>query len=275
MGTDLETSRRAVELARRHPEVRATVGLHPHDASQLAEQWDALVALARDHADVVVGIGEAGFDLFYEHSARAEQEAAFRAQIALAHELDRALVIHSRDAWDDTFAVLADAGVPARTVFHCFTGGPDEARRALDLGAHLSFSGIVSFKNADDVRAAAALVPLDRVLVETDAPYLAPVPHRGQPNRPAWVVDVGRRAGGRDGPARRGGRRGDQPQRHRRLPSRLTPRTDHRRSGAGSGAAGRSVDYRDRLVSEAGGSATRATQTDNADAEGGSRSPSN
>ena len=81
--------------------------------------------------------------------------------------------------------------MPARTVFHCFTGGPDEARRALDLGAYLSFSGIVSFKNADDVRAAAAITPLDRVLVETDAPYLAPVPHRGKPNRPAWVVEVG------------------------------------------------------------------------------------
>ena len=87
--------------------------------------------------------------------------------------------------------MLTDAGVPARTVFHCFTGGPDEARRALDLGAYLSFSGIVSFKNASDVRAAAAAVPLDRILVETDAPYLAPVPHRGKPNRPAWVVDVG------------------------------------------------------------------------------------
>ena len=100
-------------------------------------------------------------------------------------------MIHSRDAWDDTFRVLADEGVPARTVFHCFTGGPDEARRALDLGTYLSFSGIVTFKNADDVRAAAALAPLDRVLVETDAPYLAPVPHRGRPNEPAWVVDVG------------------------------------------------------------------------------------
>ena len=191
VGTDLESSRRAVELAGRHSEVRATVGLHPHDASHLAEQWDALVALARDHTDVVAGIGEAGFDLFYEHSARDEQQVAFRAQVELAHELDRALVIHSRDAWDDTFAVLEAVGLPTRTVFHCFTGGPAEARRALDLGAHLSFSGIVSFKNADDVRAAAALAPLDRVLVETDAPFLAPVPHRGRPNRPAWVVDVG------------------------------------------------------------------------------------
>ncbi len=191
VGTDLATSRRAVELAGRHPEVRATVGLHPHDASRLGDEWPELAALARDRADVVVGIGEGGFDLFYEHSARDAQEAAFRAQVGLAHELDRALVVHSRDAWDDTFGVLVDGGVPRRTVFHCFTGGPDEARRALDLGAYLSFSGIVSFKNADDVRAAAAIVPLDRVLVETDAPYLAPVPHRGRPNRPAWVVEVG------------------------------------------------------------------------------------
>ena len=191
VGTDLESSRRAVALARRHPTVRATVGLHPHEASRLDEQWADLVALARDDADVVAGIGEGGFDLYYEHSARDEQDAAFRAHVLLAHELDRALVIHSRDAWDDTFAVLEAAGVPTRTVFHCFTGGPDEARRALDFGAYLSFSGIVSFKNADDVRAAAAVVPLDRVLVETDAPYLAPVPHRGKPNRPAWVVDVG------------------------------------------------------------------------------------
>ncbi len=191
VGTDLESSRRAVDLAGRHPEVRATVGLHPHDASRLPEEWDALQALATGHADLVVGIGECGFDLFYEHSDRGEQEQAFREQISLAHRLDQALVIHSRDAWDDTFRVLADVGIPPRTVFHCFTGGPDEARRALDLGVYLSFSGIVSFKNADDVRAAAATVPVDRLLVETDAPYLAPVPHRGKANRPAWVVDVG------------------------------------------------------------------------------------
>ncbi len=193
VGTDLESSRRAVDLARQFPDVRATVGLHPHDASEFDVQWNELVTLAETGADVVVGVGEAGFDLYYEHSQPAEQEVAFRAQIDLAHRLDRALVVHSRDAWDDTFRVLVDheRGAPARTVLHCFTGGPDEARRALDIGAYISFSGIVSFKNADDVRAAAALVPLDRMLVETDAPYLAPVPHRGKPNEPAWVVDVG------------------------------------------------------------------------------------
>ena len=167
----------------------ATVGLHPHDASKLGAEWDELAALAGTPG--VVAVGETGFDFYYRHSAAGEQEAAFRAQIGLAHRLGLALVIHTRDAWDDTFRVLGDAGVPDRTVFHCFTGGPDEAQRALSLGAYLSFSGIVSFKNADDVRAAAMLTPIDRMLVETDAPYLAPVPHRGRENEPAWVVDVG------------------------------------------------------------------------------------
>ena len=189
VGTDLESSRQAVELARRHADVRATVGLHPHDASKFDDEWDALVELAAD--DEVVAVGECGFDLHYEHSPRAAQETAFRAQIALAHQLDRALVIHSREAWDDTFRVLGDEGPPARTVFHCFTGGAEEVRIAVGLGARLSFSGIVSFPGADDVRAAAVAAPLDRLLVETDAPYLAPVPHRGHENEPALVVAVG------------------------------------------------------------------------------------
>jgi TatD DNase family protein len=190
VGTDLASSRAAVALAEREPDVWATVGLHPHDASRLAEEWPALEALARS-TDRVVAVGEAGFDLYYEHSPQPDQEIAFRAQVALAHELDLPLVIHTRDAWADTFRVLDDLGAPRRTVFHCFTGGPDEAARAIAIGAHLSFSGIVSFANAHEVRAAAAGVPLARVLVETDAPYLAPVPHRGKPNRPAWVADVG------------------------------------------------------------------------------------
>ena len=190
VGTDLATSRAAVELASRFPNVYATVGLHPHDASRLDDEWDDLVALARDGARVVA-IGEAGFDLHYEHSPRDAQERAFAAQIALANELDRALVIHTREAWDDTFRLLDDVGVPARTVLHCFTGGPVEARRALAIGASLSFSGIVSFTGATDVREAAALVPADALLVETDAPFLAPVPHRGRRNESAFLPDVG------------------------------------------------------------------------------------
>ena len=189
VGTDLATSRAAVALAERHSDVVATVGLHPHDASRLEDEWRQLGALATHPR--VGAIGEAGFDLYYLHSSHADQETAFREQIRLAHELGRALVIHSREAWDETFAVLDSEGVPPRTVFHCFTGGPREAERALALGAYLSFSGIVTFKHADDLRGAAALAPPERVLVETDAPYLAPVPYRGRANEPAFVVAVG------------------------------------------------------------------------------------
>jgi TatD DNase family protein len=189
VGTDLETSRQAIDLAARHPDVRATVGLHPHDASKLSAEWEPLEALAE--TDDVAGVGETGFDFHYLHSPADEQEAAFRAQVRLAKRLDRALVVHSRDAWDATFGVLADEGPPNCTVLHCFTGGPDDARRALDLGALLSYSGIVTFPDADDLRAAAAITPLDRLLVETDAPYLAPVPRRGRENEPGLVPLVG------------------------------------------------------------------------------------
>jgi TatD DNase family protein len=189
VGTDLASSQAAVRLADAHAGVAATVGLHPHDAARLDAEWDGLAGLAA--APSVVAVGETGLDLHYRHSPPAAQEASFREHIRLATRLDRALVVHSRDAWDDTFRVLADEGVPARTVLHCFTGGPDEAARALDLGLWLSFSGIVSFRNADDVRAAAAGTPLDRLLVETDAPFLAPAPHRGRPNEPALVPVVG------------------------------------------------------------------------------------
>ncbi len=189
VGTDLETSRAAVAAARRHADVRATVGLHPHDASRRDAEWPELVALAAEPE--VVAIGEAGLDHHYEHSPAADQAGAFRAQIRLAHELDLPLVIHTREAWDETFAILDDESLPRRTVFHCFTGGPDEAAACVERGAFLSFSGIVTFKNADDVRAAAAVVPADRLLVETDSPYLAPVPYRGRTNEPAFVADVG------------------------------------------------------------------------------------
>jgi TatD DNase family protein len=186
VGTDAAQSAAAIAVARVHDGVWATAGLHPHDAVQGAE---TIVDLLDD--PVVVAVGECGLDYHYDHSPRPVQREAFAAQVNLALERDLALVVHSREAWDDTFAVLAAEGVPTRTVFHCFTGGAAEARRALDLGAWLSFSGIVSFPGAGDVREAAALCPLDRLLVETDAPYLAPVPHRGRPNKPGWVPVVG------------------------------------------------------------------------------------
>ena len=197
VGTDADRSVQAIAAARRHPgTVWATAGLHPHDAVQ---GIDGIVDLLTEPE--VVAVGECGLDYYYEHSPREVQREAFAAQIALAHERDLTLVVHTRDAWDDTFDVLVAERVPERTVVHCFTGGPDEARRCLDLGTHLSFSGIVTFRAAEDVRAAAALCPLDRMLVETDSPYLAPVPHRGRPNRPAFVPLVGAavaEAAGRD-----------------------------------------------------------------------------
>jgi TatD DNase family protein len=186
VGTELAHSRQAIDVARAHEGVWATVGVHPHDATDGLEGIAELLAEPE-----VVAVGECGLDYHYDHSPRDTQRVVFASQIGLALEHDLALVIHTREAWADTFDILAAEGVPERTVFHCFTGGPDEARRGLDLGIHLSFSGIVTFKTADDVRAAAELCPLDRLLVETDAPYLAPVPHRGQPNQPAWVAVVG------------------------------------------------------------------------------------
>jgi TatD DNase family protein len=186
IGTDTEESRKAIDVAHRADNVWATVGVHPHDATEGIEGIVPLLAEPK-----VVAVGECGLDYHYDHSPREVQRRVFAEQIALALESDLALVVHTREAWDDTFDILDTEGVPARTVLHCFTGGPDEARRGLEIGAYLSFSGIVTFKGADDVRAATALCPLDRLLVETDAPFLAPVPHRGQPNRPAWVKVVG------------------------------------------------------------------------------------
>ena len=185
VGCDRETSLQAIAVAAAHPDVWATVGLHPHEARHGV---DTIVDLF-EHPRVVA-VGEAGLDYYYDHSPRDAQRTAFAEQIRLAHQLDLPLVIHTRDAWDDTFDVLAAEGVPEHTVFHCFTGGPEEARRCLETGAMVSFSGIVTFKSATDVQDAARLVPLDRLLIETDAPYLAPVPHRGRTNQPAWVPAV-------------------------------------------------------------------------------------
>ena len=201
VGTNAATSAQGLSLARavqaegwgtETPEVWATVGLHPHEASTPTTEIASLLADgAARNDDRLVAVGECGLDYHYEHSPRADQRRAFADQIALAHGLDLALVIHPRDAWDDLFAVLGSEGVPARAVLHCFTGGPVEVRRCLDAGLFVSFSGIVTFKNATDVRRAVELCPLDRLLVETDSPFLAPAPHRGRPNEPALVAVVG------------------------------------------------------------------------------------
>ncbi|MGI8663516.1 MAG: TatD family hydrolase [Acidimicrobiales bacterium] len=187
VGTDVARSAACIRVARaNHGVVWATAGVHPHEARGGIDGLEELLGEPE-----VVAVGECGLDFHYDHSPRDDQRRVFAAQIALAHTHDKALVIHTRSAWDDTFDVLAVEGVPERTVFHCFSGGPPEAARCLELGGHLSFSGIITFPSAPELREAARLCPSERLLVETDAPYLAPVPHRGRANRPALVAVVG------------------------------------------------------------------------------------
>lgn len=186
VGCTLEDSRRAIEIAGPFPNVWATAGIHPHDAK------DGLAGLAElIDASPVVAVGECGLDYHYSHSPHEIQKQVFAEQIQMALDRDLALVIHTREAWDDTFEILDEVGMPERTVFHCFTGGPAEAEKCLERGARLSFSGIVTFKTAVDIREAVRITPVDRILIETDSPYLTPVPHRGKPNRPALVSLVG------------------------------------------------------------------------------------
>jgi TatD DNase family protein len=190
IGTDATTSAQALEITDFDSpvEIYATVGLHPHDAVQ---DLEPVLELARTGHPKLVGIGECGLDYYYEHSPRTEQRRAFARQIAAAHELDLALVIHAREAFDDLFEILTSEGVPQRTVVHCFTGTPDDAQACLAIGADISVSGIVTFKSAELLREAVRAVPLERLHVETDSPFLAPVPYRGKANEPAFVTVVG------------------------------------------------------------------------------------
>jgi TatD DNase family protein len=192
--SDDDEARRASGVLALWDAIRTTSGVHPHRAAAFAAAPDAAARLAdaRLAAEPLVrAIGEVGLDYHYDFAPRDAQRAVFAAQIGLACDRGLPLVVHTREADDDTIALLrGEGGGRARGVFHCFSGGAQLARRVLDLGFYLSFSGIVSFPKAGAVREAAALVPLDRVLVETDCPYLAPVPHRGTRNEPARVRDV-------------------------------------------------------------------------------------
>ena len=180
---------RILEIAERYDEVYCTVGTHPHNAADepdvTAEQ---LVELAQHPK--VVGIGEAGLDYFYDNSPRDQQARSFRIHIEAARETGLPLIIHSRDAEDDTADILEEEmGKGAfKPLLHCFSSAPRLAQRGLAIGAYVSFSGILTFNKAEELRETAKAVPLDRLLVETDAPYLAPAPHRGKPNEPAYVV---------------------------------------------------------------------------------------
>ena len=187
VGTDLETSRMAKEKAKIFPDVWSTAGVHPHEARKGIE---GIKDLLKDSN--VVAVGEAGLDYHYDHSPREDQNRVFAEHIEMAHTFNLPLVIHTREAWEETFKILDSEGVPESTVFHCFTGGKDEAKECLKRGAYLSFSGIITFKKSELLREAASECPLDRAMIETDSPYLTPVPFRGKKNEPANVVLVGK-----------------------------------------------------------------------------------
>ena len=188
---DEAESARARIVRDRWSAVRFAAGVHPHAAAPFAGRAAHAAALTRTHLGVFAGcaLGEIGLDYHYDFSPRDVQQEVFAAQLDLARELDLSVIIHTREATDDTFAALANApGV--RGVFHCFTGDAAMARRALEVDFYLSFAGIITFPNAGDLRDAARIVPAERLLIETDSPYLAPVPHRGKRNEPAFVSHV-------------------------------------------------------------------------------------
>lgn len=180
-----------IGTADREPDVWATIGIHPHEADEHPHvDTDRLIAAAAHPR--VVGIGESGLDYYYDHSDRAAQQRSFRAHLAACRETGIPIVVHTRDAEEDTATILRDelgkGAFPG--VLHCFTGSAELARIALDLGFYISISGIVTFKSALSLQAVARDLPIDRLLIETDAPFLAPVPHRGKPGEPAFVADT-------------------------------------------------------------------------------------
>ncbi len=185
---DPSSAERAVAMAERDPNVWATVATHPHDVKQMTDEWWATHERLARHPRVVA-IGETGLDYYYNHSPHEEQKAAFRRFVALARSVDKPVVCHIRDAHEDARAILREtSAAELGCVIHCFTGTPDDAREYAAMGCYVSFSGIVTYKTAQALRDAVPLVPPDRLMIETDCPYLAPVPKRGKRNEPAFVV---------------------------------------------------------------------------------------
>lgn len=187
-GIDAASSKASADLCARHPlRLLPTAGLHPHDADAFDEQWEVIVELA----STASAVGETGLDYYRNLSSTEQQRRNFRHHIELANALDKPLIVHCRDAFSDVYEMLESGGACASTVLHCWTGGPRWTRRFLDLGVTFSFAGPVAFETGDTVRRGAALVPPGRAIVETDTPYLAPPPHRTEPNEPEWVTLVG------------------------------------------------------------------------------------
>jgi TatD DNase family protein len=191
VGTPIPDCEKAVSLARRYPIIYTAIGIHPHEVKQIdAGTYDDLRRLAGH--EKVVAIGEIGLDFFYEHSPREIQLRRFAEQLDLSEELDLPVIIHDREAHAETLAILKTRKHRLRGVLHCFSGDLSMARECLDMGFHLSVAGPVTYKNADQLRAVAREIPADRLLIETDAPYLAPQPWRGKRNEPAHVVETAR-----------------------------------------------------------------------------------
>ena len=189
IGTKITKFDGVLAMAERFENVSCSVGIHPHEAGvEPAMDVGKLMDFAQHPK--VVAFGETGLDFYYEHSPRADQERSFRVHIDAAREADLPIIIHTRDADPETAAILDDemSKGPFKGVIHCFSSGPELAAKVLELGFYISFSGIVTFKKAEELREVAKTVPLDRILVETDSPYLAPVPHRGKTNEPAFVA---------------------------------------------------------------------------------------
>jgi TatD DNase family protein len=188
---DLEA---AIRLADEHPGFHATVGVHPHDAAKYTPECSARLAGLLRHPRVVA-LGEIGLDYHYNFSPPDEQRMVFREQLEIARDARVPIVIHTREAWPDTLSLLEEHWAPTGLggIMHCFTSGPEEARRCVELGFHIAFGGVLTYPKAEEVRAAAAVVPAERLLLETDAPYLAPVPKRGKRNEPAYLVETARR----------------------------------------------------------------------------------
>lgn len=187
VGIDAASSRAARDLAVQLPGVHWSAGLHPNDSSRFDAEWSAITALAETPG--CTAIGETGLDNFRDRTPPAQQERSLRAHLALARRVDLPVIFHCRDAFAPLFAVLGSEA-PVRGVMHCFSGGIDEARSALDLGLYLSFAGPLTYPKNEALRAAAAFAPADRIVVETDAPFLPPQQRRGQRNEPAFVVET-------------------------------------------------------------------------------------
>ena len=188
---DLESG---IRLADQYPFIVASIGVHPHDAAKATEETFIRLRELTRHPNVVA-VGEIGLDYHYDHSPREVQRQVFIEQLRIAHEGHKPIIIHTREAWPDTLALLRAhwSASPYGGIIHCFSEGPREAEQALELGFHISFAGIVTFPKSTEIQAAARLVPADRLLIETDAPFLAPVPKRGKRNEPAFIVETARR----------------------------------------------------------------------------------